>query len=136
MGRPVEKTCDERFKRMRVDHLVRHMKTHEKKPNSIDQVTEYNSTIDVIALKNSIMKGAKEYQRKLELGREIEQIVLKNNVPTARLSKEKMEALELFENRGHVKEIKAVEWRPWQVDILKYVKNPTCLLYTSPSPRD
>ena len=56
MGRPVEKTCDVCCKRMRVDPLKIHMKTHEKKPNSIDQVTEYNSTIDVIALENSIMK--------------------------------------------------------------------------------
>ena len=40
---------------MRGDHIVRHMKRHEKKPNSIDQVTEYNSTIDVVALKNKIV---------------------------------------------------------------------------------
>ena len=55
MGRHLEKTCDLCFKRMRSDHLKRHMKTHEKKPNSIDQVTEYNSTIDVVALENSMM---------------------------------------------------------------------------------
>ena len=36
-----------------------------------------------------------------------------------------MEALELFENRRQVKEIKAVEWRPWQIDMLEYVNNPT-----------
>ena len=36
-----------------------------------------------------------------------------------------MESLELFENQGQVKEIEAVEWRPWQMDILEYVNNPT-----------
>ena len=36
-----------------------------------------------------------------------------------------MEALELFENCGQVKEIKAIEWRPWQNKILEYVNNPT-----------
>ena len=36
-----------------------------------------------------------------------------------------MKALELFENWGQVKEIKAVEWRPWQRDMLEYVNNPT-----------
>ena len=41
------------------------------------------------------------------------------------MSKDKKEALELFENRGQVKEIKAVEWRPWQRDMLEYVNNPT-----------
>ena len=81
--------------------------------------------MNVTALKNSIKGEVNEYRRKLELGREIKQIVQELNVPTASLSKEKMEALELFENCGQVKEIKAVEWRPWQRDILEYVNNPT-----------
>ena len=68
MGRHLEKTCDVCGKRMRGDHLVRHMKTHEKKPNSIYQVKEYNSTIDVVALENKIVN---EYHRKLELGRKV-----------------------------------------------------------------
>ena len=36
-----------------------------------------------------------------------------------------MEALEFFEKHGQEKEIEAVEWRPWQMDILEYVNNPT-----------
>ena len=60
-GGNLQKTCL-CFKRMRDDTLKRHMKTHEKKPNSIDQVTEYNSTIDGIALENQIVN---QYQRKL-----------------------------------------------------------------------
>ena len=59
------------------------------------------------------------------MGREIKHIVLKLHATIACLDKEKMEALELFENRGQVKEIKAVEWRPWQKEILEYVNNPT-----------
>ena len=104
------------------------MKTHEKKTNGIDDVNEkieYNSTIDDIALENKIMRCSNEYQRKLELGREIKEIVHELNAPTASLDKADMEALELFENRGQVKEIEAVEWRPWQIDMLEYVKNPT-----------
>ena len=50
---------------------------------------------------------------------------MKRGISTVCLFKEKMEALELFENRGQVKEIEAVEWRPWQMDILKYVNEPT-----------
>ena len=34
---------------------------------------EYHSTVDVADLKNEIVWGANEYQRKLELGREIKQ---------------------------------------------------------------
>ncbi len=55
-------------------HLERHMKQHENKPKPIDEVTEkveYNSTLDVTALKNNIVWKANGYQRKLELGREI-----------------------------------------------------------------
>ena len=92
---------------------MRHMKTHEKKTNGIDDVNEkieYNSNVNVTALKNSIKGEVNEYQRKLELGREIKQIVQELNAPTACLSKEKMEALQLFEN--HV-QVKHDEWRPW-----------------------
>ena len=64
-GGNLQKTCDLCFKRMRGDTLKRHMKTGEKKPNSKDQLTEYNSTIDVVALENSMMNEIIEYKRKL-----------------------------------------------------------------------
>ena len=91
----------------------------------VTEKIEYHSTVDVAALKNEIVRGGNEYRRKLELGREIKKIVQELNMPTSSLDKEKMEALELFENHGQVKEIKDVEWRPWQKDILEYVNNPT-----------
>ena len=128
MGKHKQVVCKICLKTMRSDHLKRHMKIHEKKTCSIDVVTkkiEYNSTIDDVALENSITRDYNEYHRKLELGRKVKEIVLKNDVATICLSKDKKEALELFENRGQVKDIKAVEWRPWQIDMLKYVNNPT-----------
>ena len=64
--------------------------------------------MDVAALKNNIVWKANEYQRKLELGKQIKQIVQELNVTIASLDREKMEALELFENRGQVKEIKQI----------------------------
>ena len=66
-----------------------------------------------------------EYKMKLELGRQIKQIVHELNAPTASLDKGEMEALELFENHGQDKEIEAVEWRPWQKELFKYVNEPT-----------
>ena len=126
MDRHKKVTCRICLKQMRSDALKRHMKQHENKP--IDEVTEkveYNSTLDVAALKNNIVWKANEYQRKLELGREIKQIVQELHVPTACLDKEQMEALELFENRGQVKEIKPAEWRPWQYELKEYANNPT-----------
>ena len=43
----------------------------------------------------------------------MKKILHKLNAPTACLSKDMMGALKLFENHGQVKEIEAVEWRPW-----------------------
>ena len=110
------------------------MKRHEKKQHQ-EEVTppqkkvcekiEYQSKLDVVALKNEVISEANEYERKLELGRELKKIVLELNAPTAGLSKEKMEALQLFENRGQVKDVKLVEWRPWQKELLEHVNNPT-----------
>jgi hypothetical protein len=128
VGKHKQVGCKICLNTMRSDHLIIHMKTHEKKPCSMEAVnekTEHNSNVDVVALKNKIVRGVNEYQRKLELGREIKEIVHELNAPTAILDKADMEALELFENRGQVKEIEAVEWRPWQIDMLEYVKNPT-----------
>ena len=128
VGKHKQVECRICLKTMRSDNLVRHMKTHEKKQCSMDVVTEkieYNSKIDDIALENKIMNDANEYRRKLELGRKVKEIALKNDIPAASLSKDNKEALELFENRGQEKEIEAVEWRPWQMDILEYVNNPT-----------
>ena len=72
----------------------------------VTEKIEYHSTIDVAALKNEIVQCN---QTKLELGREIKKIVQELNVPIASLDKEKIEALELFENHGQVKH---GEWRP------------------------
>ena len=77
-----------------------------------------DSTVDVVALENEIVN---EYHRKLDLGREIKRIVEENNVPLKSLNKERMEALELFEEYVNVK---YVEWRPWQKKMLEYLHSP------------
>ncbi len=55
----------------------------------------------------------------------MKQLVLDEEFSTACLRKEHAEALELFENRGQVKNIKPVEWRAWQYELKEYVNNPT-----------
>ena len=59
--------------------------------------------VDVSALKNKIVRCFNEYKRKLELGREIKQIVNELHAPASSLDKEDMVALELFEKHGQVK---------------------------------
>ena len=54
------KTCGICLKTMRGDTLKRHMKRHDKKPYSIDVVTEkieYHSKVDVAALKKQNCTG-------------------------------------------------------------------------------
>ena len=53
-------------------------------------------TVLYFALENSIMRDANEYRMKLQLGKKVKEIVLKNNISTASLSKVKMDALEIF----------------------------------------
>ena len=101
----------------RKDSMKRHMKQHEKKTpqkevtphqKEVCEKIEYQSTLDMTALKNSIVGQINEYERKLELGRGIKEIVLELNAPTACLSAEHREALELFEKHGQANDVKPV----------------------------
>ena len=87
------------------------MKQHENKTpqKEVTEKIEYKSKLDVVALKNSIISEINEYERKLELGREVKRIVLELNASTAGLSKGFAEALELFENSGKVKDVKRLK---------------------------
>ena len=78
------------------------MKRNDHKPpqKKVCEKIEYNSKLDVVALKNEVISEINEYERKLELGREIKEIVLELNALTAGLSAEHREALELFEKHG------------------------------------
>jgi hypothetical protein len=87
------------LKTMRSDHLRRHMKRNDHKPYQKVEI-EYNSKLDVVALENEVISEWNEFMRKLELGRGINEIVLKLNTPTAGLSAEHREALELFRKHG------------------------------------
>ena len=88
------------------------MKSYMKKNGdlylSVDDVTEkieYHSTVDVLALKNSIVGDINEYQRILELGREVKRIVNELNTPKVGLRREFVEALEIFSKHEYE------EWR-------------------------
>ena len=86
---------------------------------------EYNSTLDVFALENSVMYEANEYMRKIELGRELKRIITEYKYMKASLSAEDRKAFEFFEKHGQDKYVKPVEWRAWQKGLLKYINNPT-----------
>ena len=110
------------------------MKQHEKKPyqkevtppqKEVCEKIEYHSTLDVVALENIVVNNSNEFMRKLELGRELKRIITENKYMKASLRAEHAEALEVFEKHGQVKDVKPVEWRPWQKGVLEYINNPT-----------
>ena len=77
------------------------------------------------ALRSKLVNNLNELKRKLELGRGIKEIITEDKIMKASLSAEDAEALELFEKHGQVKDVKPVEWRPWQKGVLEYINNPT-----------
>ncbi len=90
------------------DNMKSYMQKNGDLYLSVDEVTEkigYHSTLDVIALKNSIVCDINEYQRKLELGREVKRIVNELNTPKVGLRREFVEALEIFSKHEYE------EWR-------------------------
>ena len=110
---------------MRSDHLKGHMQKHEKKPHQEEVTEKDNSTLDVVALRNIVVNNSNELMRKLELGRELMRIITEDNIMRASLSADHAEALELFQKHGQAKDVKPVEWRPWQKELLEYVNIPT-----------
>ena len=81
----------------------------KNKVQSIDEVTEkmgYDSTLDVTALENMIVN---DFNRKLDLGREIKKIIIKHKIPTTSLRNEFAEALEVFENYGKDEVVKETQ---------------------------
>ena len=79
----------------------------------------------MVALRNKLVNNSNEFRRKLELGRELKKIITEDKIMKASLVAEHAEALELFEKHGQDKDVKPVEWRPWQKGLLKYLNNPT-----------
>ena len=112
----VELTYQKKHKCIYCNHnsdSVGNVRRHIEKKTPQKVVMEKHTAVGEAALKNSIVSESNELMRKLELGREVKRIVLELNAPTTCLSKENMEALELFEKHEQVKNVKPVVWRPW-----------------------
>ena len=77
------------MKHMRKDHLSRHMKVHEKKSERKEKKFLDNITFEM-----------QEYNRKIELGRKIKEIMDKNpQFNENALSKDNKQALEIFKHQ-------------------------------------
>merc|ERR1712101_9716 len=91
------------------------MKVHEKKSERKEKKCLDNITFEM-----------QEYNRKIELGRKIKEIMDKNpQFNQNGLSKDNKEALEIFNLYGKSRSNMKVDWRGWQEEGRKDVKKPS-----------
>jgi hypothetical protein len=107
--------CEICMKTMRKDHLKRHMKKHEIK-NIVDKKG---------ILINDMTKEMLDFNRKKEMGRKIKEIMEGDaSFNENALSKEKKEALDIFNLYGKSSRIQKTNWRGWQRELRVYLNKP------------
>ena len=107
--------CEICMKTMRKDHLKRHMKKHEIK-NIVDKKG---------ILINDMTKEMLDFNRKKEMGRKIKEIMERDaSFNENALSKEKKEALDIFNLYGKSSRIQKTNWRGWQRELRVYLNKP------------
>ena len=123
------------------------MKTHEKKPYSIEEAETHRGVtcremknVDQAAgsatssvkctniyfekLENNIITDMNEFNRKIELGRNVKIIINKHGFNSNSLQENMKEALKTYELYGKDMDIKEINWRGWQNDLREYLDNP------------
>ena len=139
-GGNLMKTCTICLKTMRGDNLTRHIKRHEKKPLSIDESQTHSSgemknvddagtgtssvkctNIDLEMLEKNVESYVDEFNRKIELGRNLKIIINKRGFNTHALPENMKEALKTYELYGKNMDMEEINWRGtvksfWKVD--------------------
>ena len=135
---------------MRSDNVKRHMKQHTKKNESnpvtnISVTNNYNTisgvsterkdeenenkdaqtTIDEKALEIAALKINKEYEEKVELGKALYKILNKGVVQEESFPPEWQRALDLYLKQGHQIDHDTVVLKPWQMELMKHIDNPS-----------
>ena len=141
-------SCKVCYREMRSDHLTRHMKQHSKRNESnpvtnISVTKNYNTTssvladredevecephttIDEKALERSALKINKEYEEKIELGKALYKILNKGVVQEESFPPEWQKALDLYLKQGHQIDHETVVLKPWQMELMKHIDNPS-----------
>ena len=148
MGRHKKVMCKVCYREMRSDVLARHMKQHSKR-NESNPVTnisvtknytttssvladredevecEPQTTIDEKALERTALKINKEYEEKVELGKALYKILNKGVVQEESFPPEWQKALDLYLKQGHQIDHETVVLKPWQMELLKHIDNPS-----------
>ena len=142
--------CNVCYREMRSDNVKRHMKQHTKKNESnpvtnISVTNNYNTisgvsterkdeenenkdaqtTIDEKALEIAALKINKEYEEKVELGKALYKILNKGVVQEESFPPEWQKALDLYLKQGHQIDHDTVVLKPWQMELMKHIDNPS-----------
>ena len=148
MGKHKKIMCMVCYKEMRSDHLTRHLKQHSEKDKNnpatnIYGTNNYNTTSDVLAdkedeveskaqttidekaLERSALKINKEYEQKVELGKALYKILNKGVVQEESFPPEWHKALDLYLKQGHQIDPETVVLKPWQMELMKHIDNPS-----------
>ena len=141
-------SCKVCYREMRSDVLARHMKQHSKRNESnpvtnISVTKNYNTTssvladredevecepqttIDEKALERTALKINKEYEEKVELGKALYKILNKGVVQEESFPPEWQKALDLYLKQGHQIDHDTVVLKPWQMELMKHIDNPS-----------
>ena len=76
-------------------------------------------------MENTILYYNHEYEKKLELGKAIHEIVIKRGVRQQSLRPERKEALDLYMKESVKLFPENIELKPWQISVLEEVEIPT-----------
>ena len=141
-------SCKVCYREMRSDVLARHMKQHSKRNESnpvtnISVTKNYNTTssvladredeveceaqttIDEKALEIAALKINKEYEEEVKLGKALYKILNKGVVQEESFPPEWQRALDLYLKQGHQIDHETVVLKPWQMELMKHIDNPS-----------
>ena len=132
-GGNLEKTCPICLTTMRADNLKRHTKTHEKKTSGVDMVIEKSGIkrkidedgtnrietcsekcTNLEVLEKNVRSYVDEFNRKIEIGRNLKIIINKHGFNTHALPENMKEALKTYELYGKNMDMEDIKWRGWQ----------------------
>ena len=97
------------------------MKVHETNGGSKPAQT----TIDEKALEIAALKINKEYEEEVKLGKALYKILNKGVVQEESFPPEWQKALDLYLKQGHQIDPETVVLKPWQMELMKHIDNPS-----------
>ena len=125
-------TCTICLKTMRSDHLKRHMKQHVGEIRNVDEAETHRSgtslgkctSLNFEKLKKNVLCQADEFNRKIELGRQLKIIINEEDLNIHALDSDMKEALKTYELYGKNMDMEEINWRGWQMDLRQYLDKP------------